>query len=123
MRISLMIAFAHSPLSLPDFKQPSQQYAFNVDRFRSANAHSSNRSAHFLLDAYSCPKPFRSKEPLGVSDIEFHTFDDGKGKNYEDKAVSLLRLEEYAEHIDDSDIDAVKRLVRIKPQLAQGELI
>lgn len=63
------------------------------------------------------------KEALGVSDIEFHTFDDGKGKNYEEKAVSLLRFEDYAGHIvDDAEIDSVRRLVRIKPELDQGQL-
>ena len=63
------------------------------------------------------------KEALGITDIEFHTFDDGKGRNYEEKAVSLLRFEEYAEHCkDDLNIKAVCELARMKPALAQSNL-
>jgi hypothetical protein len=67
------------------------------------------------------------KETLGISDIEFHTFDDGKGRNYdvtlEEKVVSLLRFEDYAhEHFDDPDIKAVCDLARLKPAMAQGSL-
>jgi hypothetical protein len=64
------------------------------------------------------------KEAYGISDIEFHTFDDGKGKNYEDKAVSLLSLENYAEHITTCpEIEAVRNLTRIKPALSSTLLI
>lgn len=64
------------------------------------------------------------KEALGVSDIEFHTFDDGKGSNYEEKAVSLLRLDAYAKHITDCpDIEAVRKLDRLKPQFQQSPLV
>ncbi len=56
------------------------------------------------------------KEALGISDIKFHTFDDGRGSNYEEKAVSLLRFEEYASHLtSDPDVAAVCALERTKP--------
>lgn len=64
------------------------------------------------------------KEALGVTDIEFNTFDDGKTKNYEDKAVSLLRFHEYATHLqDDADVKAVCNLVRVRPKHAQGVIL
>lgn len=63
------------------------------------------------------------KEAFGIDDVEFHTFDDGKGSNYEEKAVSLLRFEEYSQHvISDENIAAVCNLVRIKPAMSQGNL-
>ncbi|MEZ5872855.1 MAG: hypothetical protein R3D32_13655 [Nitratireductor sp.] len=64
------------------------------------------------------------KEALGINDIEFHTFDDGRGSNYEEKAVSLLRLADYAKHIDAcADIEAVRNLIRIRPQLDNSSFI
>jgi hypothetical protein len=64
------------------------------------------------------------KEALGIDDIEFHTFDDGKGKNYEEKAVSLIQFEDYAKHITDcDDVEAVRKLVRIKPALQNTQLV
>lgn len=80
-----------------------------------------------VADAIQLATCLYVKENFGISDIEFHTFDDGKGRNYEvtldDKVVSLLRFEEYAgQHRHNTDIDAVCRLKRIKPQLAQASL-
>jgi hypothetical protein len=64
------------------------------------------------------------KEEMGLSDIEFHTFDDGRGRNYEEKAVSLLRLHEYASHLmSDPDIAAVCSLRRMKPQHTQPSIL
>lgn len=57
------------------------------------------------------------KEARKRQDIVFHTFDDGKGRNYEEKAVSLLRYHEYATHLqDDLDVVAVCNLTRQRPQ-------
>lgn len=51
-----------------------------------------------------------------VLDIVFHTFDDGKSKNYEEKAVSLLNFEKFATHLrGDPDVDAVCNLTRCRP--------
>lgn len=63
------------------------------------------------------------KEALGISDIEFHTFDDGKGKKFEERGVSLLRLEEYCtHHMHDPDIQAACALPRMRPALRQPAL-
>ena len=64
------------------------------------------------------------KEDRGVSDIVFCTYDDGKGSNYEEKAVSLLRYHDYAtEHMHDPDVVAVCKLERRKPWLEEEKLI
>jgi len=64
------------------------------------------------------------KEDRGVSDIVFCTYDDGKGKNYEERAVSLLRFHDYATaHVNDPDVAAVCELDRRKPWLEQGALV
>lgn len=64
------------------------------------------------------------KEDRDVSDIVFCTYDDGKGSNYEEKAVSLLRFHEYATaHMSDPDVAAVCSLDRRKPWLEQGTLV
>jgi hypothetical protein len=63
-------------------------------------------------------------EDRGVSDIVFCTYDDGKGRNYEEKAVSLLRFEEYAQqHIGDLDVLAVCELTRQKPWHPQPSFV
>ncbi len=49
-------------------------------------------------------------------DVGFHTFDDSKGKNYEEKVDSLLNFEKYAAPFKgDPDVDAVCALTRCKP--------
>lgn len=64
------------------------------------------------------------KEDRGISDIVFNTYDDGKGKNYEEKAVSLLRFEEYAgAFADDPDVAAVCALTRKPPWLEQPPMV
>jgi hypothetical protein len=64
------------------------------------------------------------KEALGITDIEFNTFDDGKSKNYEEKAVSLLRFHEYAAHLkDDADVAAVCSLNRMKPTHREPSMV
>lgn len=64
------------------------------------------------------------KEDRGVDDIVFCTYDDGKSKTYEEKAVSLLRFHEYATaHVSDPDIAAVCNLERRKPWLDQNLLV
>lgn len=56
------------------------------------------------------------RDVMQVSDVVFHTFDDGKGKNYEEKAVSLLNFHKFCEHVaSDCDVDAVCKLDRCKP--------
>jgi hypothetical protein len=63
------------------------------------------------------------KEAMGIDDIEFHTFDDGRGKNYEEKAVSLLRFDDYSKHISGCEaVEAARKLVRIKPALQDPNL-
>jgi hypothetical protein len=80
-----------------------------------------------VADAIQLATCLYVRDTLGVSDIEFHTFDDGKGRNYdvtlEEKVVSLLRFEDYAgDHMDDPDIKAVCDLPRMKPAMAQGSM-
>ena len=56
------------------------------------------------------------RDVLGVQDIVFHTFDDGKGKNYEEKAVSLLNYQNFCKHLsNDPDVLAVCALPRQRP--------
>lgn len=56
------------------------------------------------------------RDNRGCPDIRFHTFDDGKTKNYEEKAVSLLRYEQYATRLmADADVAAVCDLPRSRP--------
>ena len=57
------------------------------------------------------------RDVLKVKDVVFHTLDDGKSKNYEEKAVGLLSYEKYAEHLrGDPDVDAVCSLPRCRPE-------
>ena len=71
-------------------------------------------------DAIQLATCLHLKHDRGVSDIEFHTFDDGRGKNYEERAVSLLSLHEYSGHLQGhEDIDKACALTRIKPKLEQ----
>lgn len=97
-----------------------------VFRHREAQATEKNRVLT-VADAIQFATCLYVKETLGIADIEFHTFDDGKSRNYDvtlqDKVVSLLRFEDYAhEHLNDPDIKAVCDLARIKPAMAQGSL-
>ena len=64
------------------------------------------------------------KEDRGVSDLVFCTYDDGKGSNYEEKAVSLLRFHDYATaHQGDVDVAAVINLDRRPPWLEQPGIL
>jgi hypothetical protein len=64
------------------------------------------------------------RDVLGVADIRFHTFDDGRGENYEQKAVSLLRYHEYSSHLlGDLDVQSVCRLPREHPKHPQPKLV
>lgn len=64
------------------------------------------------------------KESLGISDIVFHTFDDGRGHNYEEKAVSLLRYQEYCVHVAaNEDVAAVCALPRCKPEHRSPKMV
>lgn len=69
------------------------------------------------MDAVHLATCLHIRDVQRVSDVVFHTFDDGKAKNYEEKAVSLLNFEKYAEHLKgDPDVDAVCALTRCKPE-------
>lgn len=60
------------------------------------------------------------KNDQGLKDIDFVTLDDGKGKNYEEKAVSLLRYHDYCTHVsDDKDVQEVCALGRVLPLHSQ----
>jgi hypothetical protein len=68
------------------------------------------------LDAVHLATCLHVRDEMGVSDILFHTLDDGRGKNYEEKAVSLLSFNDYSEHAaSDPDVDAVRKLPRSRP--------
>jgi hypothetical protein len=69
-----------------------------------------------VADAIHLATCLHIKEARGRTDIRFQTFDDGKTKNYEEKGVSLLRLEEYAKHLmEHADVKAACELIREKP--------
>lgn len=64
------------------------------------------------------------KEDRRVHDLAFCTYDDGKGANYEQKAVSLLRFHDYARaHASDPDVAAVIGLDRRKPWLEHEPMV
>lgn len=64
------------------------------------------------------------RDQRGCPDIRFHTFDDGKTKNYEEKAVSLLRFEQYATRLmDNPDVAAVCELPRARPDSDVSRLL
>jgi len=64
------------------------------------------------------------KEEMGITDIEFHAFDDGRGRNYEEKADSLLRFNEYATHLmSDPDIVAVCSLRKMRPEHTEPTIL
>jgi hypothetical protein len=68
------------------------------------------------MDAVHVATCMYLRDFLGISDIEFHTFDDGKGKNYEERAVSLLNFQDFSVHVaNDPDVAMLCKLPRIKP--------
>lgn len=68
------------------------------------------------MDAVHLATCIHVRDVLGVKDIEFHTFDDGRGTNYEQKAVSLLRYNQFSRHItSDADVRAVCDLPKLLP--------
>lgn len=63
------------------------------------------------------------RDELGVSDIVLHTFDEGKGKNWEGKCVPILGFEDWCEGNKDKEL--VKRVIdlpRVKPSHLSPEL-
>lgn len=75
-----------------------------------------------VADAVQLATCLYVKRALGVDDLVFNTFDDGKGRNYEEKAVSLLRFEQYVDGIDDLLVKDVCLIPREKPELPQPRL-
>lgn len=79
-----------------------------------------------FADAMHIASALFVKEALGISDLEFLTFDEGKGDNAEDmasKPLSLLSLEEFTHGISGSgDVVAAVGLHRCRPQLQQRNL-
>jgi predicted nucleic acid-binding protein len=67
------------------------------------------------MDAIHLATCLHLRDVRGVTDIDFHTFDDGGG-NTKPKNVSLLGFELYAQHINDPDVKAVCNLARMLPQ-------
>lgn len=64
------------------------------------------------------------QDAMGISDIKFQTLDDGKNRNYEERAVSLLRYQDYSEHLaDDPDVALVRGLGRGLPIQTQPAII
>lgn len=56
------------------------------------------------------------RDSMGVKDIVFHTFDDGKGKTWEGKCVPLLSFERwFPEQARSKPIESVCGLTRIRP--------
>lgn len=64
------------------------------------------------------------KTSRNCPEIRFHTYDDGRGSNYEEKAVSLLRFHEYATRLMDyPDVVEVCDLPRVRPEMDVERLI
>ena len=72
-----------------------------------------------LVDAIHMASALWVKETLGVSDLEFLTFDDPVSDEAEpERRLSLLRLQDYAEDLPtDSDGLAAVQLRRVQPHL------
>ena len=69
-----------------------------------------------VADAIQFATCLHIRDNRGCPDIRFHTFDDGKMRNYDEKAVSLLRFEQYATRLmSDPDVVAVCELPRARP--------
>jgi hypothetical protein len=80
-----------------------------------------------LGDAIHIASALMVKDYIGVPDLEFQTWDDGKSKSNEldnnTKSLSLLHLECYASDISaNEDVAAVLRLRRVPPILPQASL-
>jgi predicted nucleic acid-binding protein len=68
------------------------------------------------MDAVHLATCLYVRDVLGITDIEFHTFDNGGG-NTKPKNVSLLKFELYSKHVEnDPDVKAVCNLPRMMPQ-------
>lgn len=64
------------------------------------------------------------KEAIGVTDLEFLTFDDGRGTTSEveegSKSLSLLRLENYTDGLGNNpDVNAAVMLARLAPYISK----
>lgn len=63
------------------------------------------------------------KETMGVDDIVFHSFDEGKSRGWEEKCVPPLHFEEWYEHAqDNAEIRKICELKRCKPEYPQKRL-
>lgn len=57
-----------------------------------------------------------ARDVLGLDGIVFHTFDDGKGRNWEGKCVSLLSFQDWTTGLENNElVQSVVRLPRQKP--------
>ena len=64
------------------------------------------------------------RDVLGVSDVVFHTFDKGKGRNWEGKCVPLLEFERwYPTEMRSGHIDKVCNLTRTQPDYPEEDLL
>ncbi len=80
-----------------------------------------------LGDAIHIASAIMVRDYIGVSDLEFLTWDDGKSQTDEvdagTKSLSLLNLQQYTDGISaNEDVASVLRLRRIRPILPQASL-
>lgn len=75
-------------------------------------------------DAIQLTTCLYAKLELGIADIVFHTFDEGKGKNWEGKCVPLLGFEDWCEgHQSNPVVKRVIDLSRHKPEHPNPKMI
>jgi hypothetical protein len=89
--------------SIRDFKYPSP-FSGNGDRILG------------IADAIHLMTCVYARNVLGIADIEFHTFDEGKGSNWEGKCVPLIKFEEWTAGIPSNPyVHQICALTRRKP--------
>jgi hypothetical protein len=70
-----------------------------------------------LGDAIHLATAIWLKEAAGVSDIVFHSFDNGRGKNWEGKCTPILDFHKYCDGLtSDPDVAKVIALTRTPPR-------
>lgn len=87
-----------------------------------SNATTPNKRSIGLGDAIHLETCLYIKDALGVKDIVFQTFDDGKGKNWEGRCVPLLSFELWFPEARNKRIKDVCDLPRKLPKADQSSL-
>jgi predicted nucleic acid-binding protein len=69
------------------------------------------------MDAVHLATCLHVRDQMRVRDIEFHTFDDGRGGNARPRGLSLLSYQDYAQHLrgNHPEVQAICDLPRLKP--------